>query len=391
MQALAKALASSPILTAANDNFPCRLVHNSEVLNSATVYSSVYSKANRLASISGSTVSPAITAMMYDAFGKRIVKTDASNTYLFTYDQSGNLIEERKGTAITDYIYADGVNLGNWQVGGGHVFLINPDARGVPLVSRDEYGTTNWAAYTEPYGAMTVTVSTGAFSGPVTQNLRLPGQYYDYEISTLSYNLQRDYLNTLGRYIESDPIGLTGGLNTYGYALQNPLIYTDPSGEITAVEIPVIRAVGALIAIGVYEQFHPLQCHPNIFNSDNADSASTPSAGESTPGQTPLPDDAIVCRGGQCTEERFTGGSGVTTDSDGNIQGVSVGVGGSVEEAAPQGYGQVGVTTVGDIRGAGGDVISSPTPGNPNHATLGGITAGQAQGLFTPTIKNPNR
>lgn len=42
------------------------------------------------------------------------------------------------------------------------------------------------------------------------------------------YNYFRDYDPTTGRYIQSDPIGLAGGLNTYSYAYSNPLIYTDP-------------------------------------------------------------------------------------------------------------------------------------------------------------------
>jgi hypothetical protein len=52
---------------------------------------------------------------------------------------------------------------------------------------------------------------------------------------------------------------------------------------------------------------------------------------------------------------------------------------------------QVGVSTVGAVRGAGGDVTPSPNPGNPNHATLKGITPEKAQQLFTPTQPNPNK
>ncbi len=97
-------------------------------------------------------------------------------------------------------------------------------------------------------------------------------------------------------------------------------------------------------------------------------------------------------RGGACKAGNFEKGSGVTLDANGKLNNVSVNSksGLTVEELSKGiPHPKVGATTAGQIRQAGGDVIASPTSGNPNHATLHGITPQQAEDIFNPTIPNP--
>jgi hypothetical protein len=101
-----------------------------------------------------------------------------------------------------------------------------------------------------------------------------------------------------------------------------------------------------------------------------------------------LPDEALVVRGGRNRPEDIRRGtnthpSGITGVSVESAPGLSV-----AELAAAIPHGQVGVTTVGEVRQAGGDVV--PTAGrSPHHATLTGLTPDEASRLLTPTNPNP--
>ena len=107
-----------------------------------------------------------------------------------------------------------------------------------------------------------------------------------------------------------------------------------------------------------------------------------------------LSDNDLVVRGGTNTPDRFANGSGVTTRADGTLEGVSVysAPDASVDElAANIPNNQIGVSTVGDVRAAGGDVIPSPNANSPSHCEMCGLTPEQASELFTPTVRNPTK
>lgn len=99
------------------------------------------------------------------------------------------------------------------------------------------WGSAIWGSF--PWGGTPVfTAESGIWGTSVWgsfpwnlsfSNLRFPGQYADAE-TALNQNWFRDYDPTIGRYIQSDPLGLVGGTNTYAYAASNPVRFSDPMG-----------------------------------------------------------------------------------------------------------------------------------------------------------------
>lgn len=187
---------------------------------------------NRIARVyEGATL---IASYTYNAFGQRVKKETAAGITLYVYDPNGSLIGEyaADGTPIREYVHLEGEPLAQIDVTATaeRITYLHTDHLATPRRGTDASGTVVWSWESEAFGATRADEDPDGDGQSLTVNLRLPGQYFDVETG-LHYNYFRDYNPSTGRYIQSDPIGLEGGLNTYLYANANPIRYTDPTGQ----------------------------------------------------------------------------------------------------------------------------------------------------------------
>jgi RHS repeat-associated protein len=186
-----------------------------------TVLTKLYDSTDRLNEVKQGAA--AVAAYLHNAQGQRVAKTVGVAVTHYVYDLGGNLIAEADGgtgAAQAEYVWLGGMPLAYIQ--GGTAYFVHADHLGTPQRVTDAAAAMVWDASYRPFGEATVT-------GALTFNLRFPGQYKDAETG-LHYNYFRDYDASLGRYIQSDPIGLRGGWNTYAYVGGNPVMRTDSIG-----------------------------------------------------------------------------------------------------------------------------------------------------------------
>src|SRR6185437_13956195 len=126
------------------------------------------------------------------------------------------------GATGNEYLWLDDMLVG--LVSSGTLYFVHPDHLGTPQKITDATQAVAFDLVLRPFG------QAEQQTFPSLTNLRFPGQYFDAEDS-LHQNWFRDYDASVGRYVQSDPIGLKGGLNTYSYVRANPTNYKDLTGK----------------------------------------------------------------------------------------------------------------------------------------------------------------
>ena len=201
-------------------------------------YMASYSLEGRLAAMTQG--SSAGVDFGYDALGRRVLRgqwmgspSNPRAYTLYAYDTANHLIGEYQadGTPITEYIWLGDTPVAVIKTSGitVQVYAVHADHLDTPRVLMDASGQMRWRWLGEPFGASLAEEQPTVGLTAVQQNLRFPGQQYE-PFGGRYYNFFRDYDPTIGRYVQSDPIGLDGGINSYAYVQGNPVSLADPLG-----------------------------------------------------------------------------------------------------------------------------------------------------------------
>lgn len=199
-----------------------------------TVREFEYDDANRMRAVKHD----GVVAMnyLYNGKGERVYRYGNGTAVTTVYDEAGRWIGDydSNGQPIQQAIWLDDLPVG-LLVGAGaaqKLYYIEADALGTPRVVIDpvrNLAVWRWDLVGEAFGDNAPEQDVDADGAAFVLDMRFPGQRYD-SATGMHYNYFRDYDPGTGRYVQSDPIGLAGGLSTYAYAFVNPLRLTDALG-----------------------------------------------------------------------------------------------------------------------------------------------------------------
>ncbi len=192
-------------------------------VTSDNIHSYGYDDRGRVVSVDSGAVT-----YQHNGQGQRVKKDDGSTITLFAYDEAGQLIGEydATGNAIQETVWFNGAPVA--VLVGSNKYYVHTDHVGTPRAITNG-NTVIWRWESDPFGSTAPQEDPDGDLTDFVYNLRFPGQYYDAETG-LHFNYFRTYDPSTGRYLTSDPIGLDGGLNTYGYVDGNPVVNSDSFG-----------------------------------------------------------------------------------------------------------------------------------------------------------------
>lgn len=209
-----------------------------------------YDAQNRLASVKIN--GQQVAEYRYNSLGQRVAKLTGQGFTTYLYGPDGQLLAEKDysstGTPQRSqaYLWLDSMPLASVETQGSsspRVIYLHSDHLNTPRLATSANQQIVWQWQSDAFGNGAPNQDPQGSGLQTVLNLRFPGQYFDGE-SGLHYNYFRDYDSETGRYVESDPIGLDGGENTYAYVNGNPLSSIDFFGLArTTVDSAIEQAI----------------------------------------------------------------------------------------------------------------------------------------------------
>lgn len=159
----------------------------------------------------------------YDALGRRVQRTPSNGVSTnFVYDGQDVVKDINSDGSTVDYINGLGVD--------NKLRLTDSRLAGPLHFLQDHLGSTT--ALTNAVGAVVTRVTYDAFGnsvGATFSRYDFTGRERDQDTGLMYYR-GRFYDSQIGRFLNEDPIGLDGGINSYAYVRNNPVRFTDPLG-----------------------------------------------------------------------------------------------------------------------------------------------------------------
>lgn len=182
----------------------------------------------------------------YDAFEERVALTVSGGGAHDIYGLNHELLAENNttGQAQRSYIYLNGIPLAVVDSFGQFSYVLS-NQLGQPQKMTNSGGALVWDMVSDEFGQV-VAQAVGQTSA---NSLRFPGQVAD-AATGLYYNYHRDYDPALGRYDQTDPVGLKGGIDPYAYVGDNPIVRADLTG-LWQVTIGAGDGIAGLITFGL--------------------------------------------------------------------------------------------------------------------------------------------
>jgi RHS repeat-associated protein len=180
-----------------------------------------YSSENLLTSAGGTCAAPAKT-LTYDP-AMRLYSVAGAATSSFAYDGLNAITEYDGGNAVLRrFVFDDDGQPIVWYEGSSTTSrrFLSADERGSIVSATDASGALVGINRYDEYG-----IPQGSNIG----RFGYTGQMWLSELG-LQYSKARIYSPSLGRFLQTDPIGTAGGINLYGYVGNDPVNFTDPLG-----------------------------------------------------------------------------------------------------------------------------------------------------------------